>query len=77
MTNGKIIPNYLTTKWKLFTNGHVVVSRHKVPTPCRLELSIATIIPYNMFLKTTPLPQKFPIQLESMLDKQSIMLLFI
>jgi hypothetical protein len=48
MTTRKIIPNHLATKKVLFKNGHIVVPRQKIPTPCRLELPTTTITPYNM-----------------------------
>jgi hypothetical protein len=53
MTNGKIIPNHLTTRWTLFTNSVVVVSRHKVPQHSILELTIAYITPYNVAFRET------------------------
>jgi hypothetical protein len=48
MTNGKVVPNHLTSNKQFFANSQVMVLGQKIPRHGTFELIATTITPHHM-----------------------------
>jgi hypothetical protein len=78
MPTCKVVPQHLTSRWKLLIDHEIVIPPQEVPRSCTFELTRTTIIANNVLLQMTPLQfQILPMQPKCMLNKQSFVIRYI
>lgn len=78
MPTCKVIPEHLTSYWKLPIDYEIVIPPQEILSSCTFELTKIVVTPNNMPLWMTPFRfQILPMQPKRMLNKQSVVVLLI